>query len=580
MKFPNVNESVRDLRKLLTDVLVIGSEGAGARAALAASEAGKKVAVITKGRVGKSGATQCIPGDYAINSNSACRLGLPGDPDDDWRKHYRDTLEAGKWLNDPLLAQTLAENAEDGLSFLKSLNVEWTRLGQYPGHSYPRSAMVGEVGKTGPALLSGLHRAMHCKDIALIEDTLAIELLVSEGRVNGCLAFFIPSGEFFVIEAQAVILATGGGSRIYWLTSGPEELTGDGMAMAYRAGAELIDMEFVQFSPFTIVWPSGLRGHMSFVYEYMCVLQSWLLNSLGERYMERWDPERMERSTRDYLSIGMMDEIISGRSSEHGGVYLSLSHLPMNLIDQFEAHHFPGLKVGEFKLSDFGVDPKEKAFEIAPGAHYFMGGVRIDGRGATTVPGLFAAGEVTGGVHGANRISGNAITDTQVFGAIAGAAAAEYCTHSERIDINADQVIAVINEIEQGISRSEGVSTFNVRGALQQTAWNQVGVIRNKKGLEQALSKIHDWEDQVGNSLCIRTKDPVFNIELIKAIELKNMLIVLQAITMSALSRDKTCGAHFRSDSNEQADASHRYITRCESGKMTIISLPAPETEQ
>lgn len=563
-----------------TDVLVIGSEGAGARAALAAAEAGMQVTIITKGRVGKSGATQCIPGDYAVNSKSACKLGLPGDPDDDWKNHYKDTVEGGKGLNDLELAKTLAEDAEAGLSFLKDLNVQWTRLGHYPGHSFPRSAMVGEVGKTGPALLAGLHRAVKQKKITLYEDTFAVELLVSDGTVNGCLALYIPSGEFFVIEAKSVIMATGGGSRIYWLTSGPEELTGDGMAMAYRAGADLVDMEFVQFSPFTIVWPSGLRGHMSFVYEYMCVLESWLLNSLGERYMVRWDPERMERSTRDFLSIGMMDEIVSGRASQHGGVYLSVSHLPPNLLQQFQEHHFPGLKVGEFRLTDFGVDPQVNAFEIAPGAHYFMGGIRIDTHGASNLTGLFAAGEVTGGVHGANRISGNAITDTQVFGALAGQAAAAFASECTMKKMNYEFVEDYLREIERMLNRTEGISAFKLRSDLQRIAWDQVGVIRNKEGLESALAKIELWQEQIVDNLCIATGSKVFNIELLKALELRNMVTVLRSTALSALARQRTCGAHYRSDSNDAADNFERYLAHLGPSGMEISSFRVPQTQQ
>lgn len=558
---------------LKTGVLIIGAEGAGARAALEVAEAGCHVTVITKARLGKSGATQCAPGDYAINSRSACRLGLQGDPCDSWEAHLEDTLEGGKWLNDAELTRLLAEGAEQGLAYLMELGVPWTHLGRYPGHRYPRGAMVGEVGKTGTSLLVALHRALRRKQITVLEDTFACELLLSEGRVVGCLVLYVPSGELFAIQAEAVILATGGGSRIYTLTSGPEETTGDGMAMAYRAGAELVDMEFVQFSPYTMIAPEGLRGHQSFVYEYFCVLESWLLNRYGQRFMVNWDPARMERSTRDIVSIGMMSEILAGRGSQSGGVYLSVCHLPRNLLDQFEAHYFPGLQVGSFRLRDFGVSPLDTAFEVAPGAHFFMGGVKIDAQCATTVPGLYAAGEVAGGVHGANRLSGNALTETQVFGVVAGRSAARFAkSHRSQVDVR--QAAAVQERIRELRARREGLSPFALRAELQEMAWRQVGVIRNREGLSQALTQLNAWQAEVLPNLRVATPSDAFNIELVKALEVENMVLVLKAVASSALARERSCGAHYRTDSRDDVSDRVRYSIRSDTQGMQVIAQP------
>lgn len=563
----------REIQTIETDILIIGSEGAGARAALAAAEAGHHVTVITKGRVARSGATQCAPGDYSVNSKSARKLGLAGDSRDSWRLHFEDTMEGGKNLNDPELARLLAEGAESGLAYLMELGIPWTWLGRYPGHRFARSAMVGEVGQTGTSLVRGLHRAMSRKKIALLEDTLAVDLLVSEGEVFGCLALYIPTGEVFAITAKAVILATGGGSRIYWLTSGPEEVTGDGIAMAYRAGAELVDMEFVQFSPYTMIWPPGLRGHMSFVYEYFCVLESWLINCYGDRFMAKWDPARMEKSTRDFLSIGMMSEILAGRGSKHGGVYLSACHLPLNLMDQFEEHYFPGLQVGSFRLTDFGVDPKSVAFEVAPGSHFFMGGVRIDSRCATTLPGLFAAGEVAGGVHGANRLSGNALTETQVFGAIAGQSAANYAAGRSHLKVDLDQASLVMERVKLLRDQSSGLSAFQLRADLQQMAWHKAGVIRNEEGLQEAVACLDGWEADALPRLRVATPDDAFNIELVKALETENMVLVLKAIAVSALARRSSCGAHYRSDSSDDSTSHARYVLSPDGEEMKVSSL-------
>jgi succinate dehydrogenase/fumarate reductase flavoprotein subunit len=557
---------------LSTDVLVIGSEGAGARAALEATECGCH---ITKARLGKSGATQCAPGDFALNSNSALKLGMDGDERDSWELHFEDTLEGGKRLNDVAMARIMTEGAEDAMAYLMELGVPWSRLGFYPGHRYPRGAMVGTVGKTGTSLLQGLHKAVKRRKITVLEDTFAIELLTDKGIVSGCIVLYVPSGELLIIQAKVVILATGGGSRIYWLTSGPEEVTGDGMAMAFRAGAELIDMEFVQFSPYTMIWPQGLRGHQSFVYEYFCVLNSWLMNCYGDRFMSKWDSERMEHSTRDTLSIAMMSEILAGNGSEHDGVYLSVTHLPKNLLEHFAEDYFPGLQVGSFHLREFGVDPQHVAFEVAPGAHFFMGGVRVDTNCATTLPGLYACGEVSGGAHGANRLSGNALTETQVFGAIAGCKAAEFALNraNTTIEIDQNQVDSVRERIRLMSGSDEGLCPFVLREQLQQLAWRQVGVIRDQKGLENALSTLKDWETSALPRIRIKTKTNVFNVELVKALEFENMLQVLKAITISALSRSESCGAHYRTDSIPDSSVPVRYVIQRNEQRMELSSV-------
>lgn len=564
-----MREGIQILR---TDVLVVGSEGAGARAALASAEKGCSTVVMTKGRLGKSGATMCAPGDYSINGQSARKLGLDGDERDTWEMHLQDTLDGGKCINDVGLASRLAEGSESGLSYLMKLGVPWTRLGHYPGHRYPRGAMVGRVGKTGITLLHGLHREMRRRGVLVLEETFALDLLVWNGVVTGCLALHLPSGEFVAVLAKSVVLATGGGSRVYSLTSGPEEATGDGMALALSAGVDLVDMEFVQFSPFTMIWPPGLRGHMSFVYEYFCVLESWLMNARGERFMTKWDPERMEKSTRDLLSIAMMNEILAGRGSEHGGVYLSVRHLPKTLLDQFEEQYFPGLIVGSFCLRDFGVDPCNCDFEIAPGAHFFMGGVKIDRDCATSLPGLYAAGEVAGGTHGANRLSGNALAETQVFGAVAGTSAADFASSRKEPVADRDAADSAIGRIARLRDHSPGISPFEFRNELQRLAWDKVGVIRSAKSLAEALETLNEWESEALPRLRVKTQSDLYNIELVKALEAFNMLSVLRATALSAMARPSSCGAHYRSDSENVETPVVRHIVRQNGNSMEVIT--------
>src|SRR5437016_4241703 len=312
---------------LQTDVLIIGSEGAGARAAIAASDAGAEVTVVTKGRMTRSGATLTGAADLDVDSATLYRLLGRGDPDDSQDAFFRDMVIEGKYLNDQPLVEAHVGDVPRRIEELLGWGLKIYDLRQNPGHSYPRNLYT-----SGHDLVMLLKRQVRKRPIKVVEDTLVTDILLAEGRAAGALALDLRSGELEVIQAAAVVLATGGGHNIYAYTTGPEDLTGDGQAMALRAGVPLINMEMTQFLPTTIINPPMARGNLfPFLLGPQNGLQYWLLNKYGERFMERWDAARMEFSTRDLTSIGIMNEILEGRGGPDGGVYYSLAHLPPNL---------------------------------------------------------------------------------------------------------------------------------------------------------------------------------------------------------------------------------------------------------
>ena len=311
---------------LKTDILIIGSEGA------AAHDAGAKVLVATKGRQGRSGATLTALADMDVDSRSAKELlGLPGDPNDSMEHFFDDILKEGKYVNNQKLVEVHVTDAPLRIKELIDWGLRVRDLVRNPGHSYPRG-----IHASGKDMTMTLVKQVRKRKIKVAEDMMVVDLLTSDGVVVGALALNLRSGEFVTISAKATIIATGGGMMVYPIQTAPQELTGDGQAIAYRAGAELVDMEMIQFRPCNFLWPPAWRGvGFPFTIGPAGGMDIWLLNRYGQRFMSKWDPERMEKSTRDNLSIGIMTEILEGRGTPAGGVYMSLAHLPHNLIDYY-----------------------------------------------------------------------------------------------------------------------------------------------------------------------------------------------------------------------------------------------------
>jgi succinate dehydrogenase/fumarate reductase flavoprotein subunit len=541
-------ESVVD-KVIETDVLVVGSEGAGATAALEAIKRGVKVTVVTKGsNIGKSGATVTGDADLDVDSKSLYeRFGLKeADPHDSKDKFFEDMVKGGKYLNNQKLCGIHVDEAPERLQDLLDWGVKIDGLIQASGHSYPRGLII-----PGTKLMPRLRKAVLATEVELVTHSIVTDLITNGNQVIGATAINAATGEFIAFKAGAVILCTGGAMRMYPYTTAPEELTGDGGAMAYRAGAELVEMEFPMFLPGSFPWPPAVKGvDVPFILSTEGLVRGHMLNKKGDRFMRLWDPVNMEWTTRDIASVAMMNEILSGRGSKHGGVYVSLKHLPDNLIDYIEEWMPPEfyLFYGGFKMKDYLPDLKKEAIESVPASHFFNGGVRINEECATNLAGLFAAGESTGGVHGANRLSGNAFTEMILWGHRSGRFAAEYAKGTGEISIDLDQLEAKRLEAFAPLERDDGLPQVEVRKKLQQVAWEKVGVIRDKTSLDEALIEFNRMREEDLPRVCVKNKDRIYNREWIQVLELNSMLTILEMVCRTSLNRTESRGALYRRD--------------------------------
>ena len=527
------------------DVLVIGTEGTGARAAIEAADRGADVLAVTKGQVARSGATLTADGEIDVDGRSIRELfGLEGSPDDSPEQFARDMVIEGDYLADQRLVAIHTEEAPARVKELLDWGAPLVGFTQGPGHSYPRGLWIPglEIART-------LARQVRRRGISVLENTMVLDLLTDAEGVLGGIALHLPTGKLLLLRSRAVVLATGGAMRTWPLTTAPEELTGDGLAMAMRCGVAVQEMEFPMFLPYTLVTPPALRG-VIFSYDVSALLDVHALNRHGERYMARWDPQRLEKSTRDINSVGAAMEIRAGRGSRAGGTYLSFKHLPRNLFE-FSAEWFPGnmrnWRAAGFQLQDFMPGFKDEAWEVAPACHFWNGGIRIDEHCATNVPGLFAAGEGTAGIHGANRLTGNALTMTQVWGKRAGFSAAAFAKSAEPRDPPGGQIQEMRAKVLQCLSPSSGPTVVEVRQEIRRIAGEAVWIVREEKSLLEALSAISGLRDQLGAQR-VRGRDLRFNRELVEGLQNENMLDVLEAVARASLARQESRGAMYRTD--------------------------------
>src|SRR5438270_1451968 len=399
-----------------TDVLVLGAGGAGLRGAIAAAEGGARVLVVCKSLLGKAHTVMAEGGVAAAMHNVAYQ--------DSWEVHFADTMKGGKLINDWRAAELHARESPERVLELELWGAVFDRTWQgrihqrpFGAHTFPRLAHIGD--RTGLELIRTLQdRAVHTTNVDVVMETTIFKLLKSDGRITGALAYRRADGGLILFRCAALVIARGGAGKMYRVTSNSWESTGDGTALAYDAGAELRDMEMVQFHPTGMVWPAGVRGIL--VTEGVRGEGGVLRNKEGERFMERYDHERMELSSRDVVARAINSEVLAGRGSPHGGAFLDITHRKPDYIRT----KLPSMYEQFLKLAN--VDITKQPMEVAPTIHYAMGGVRVDAEtGPATVPGLYAAGEVAAGLHGANRLGGNSLSDLLVFGKRAGEAAAE-----------------------------------------------------------------------------------------------------------------------------------------------------------
>ncbi len=535
-------EQIAD-RVIEKDVLVVGTEAAGAVAAITASE-GADVLMVTKAVMAKSGVTIMAVATYSA----------PFADGDSPETTLKDTIIGGRFLNDQKLANIFAREAADTVKLLEGFGVRWAKDGdrfkqlQMPGHTYERGCYTHPIGTTGRQITRALAKESQRRKIQLLNDTLITDILVENGRAVGATAIDLQNGDFLVIKAKCVVLATGGGMEVYKGNCAAREATGDGYAMALRLGLPLRDMEFVQYFPTIMIWPTRLFGQQTptrLRYE----LNARLLNFYGERFMRRYDPVRMELSTRDVVARAIQTEVKQGRGTEHGGVYLDVSHLPRKVIDAAIERLYPGYDFGGIKLLEEGIDIREEPFEVAPGAHFFMGGIVADEWGEVGLPGLLACGEVVGGVHGANRLGGSALSEMSVFGRRAGIRAAEYAAAQDRfVEPSEAQVREKRDRVEAIRTRTSGVRPLDVRHEIQQIMWNNVLALRDKTTLTTAVQKLSAIRAEKLPRLALSSSTRAYNLEWMVALEAEFMVDVSESIARAALARQESRGAHYRAD--------------------------------
>jgi fumarate reductase (CoM/CoB) subunit A len=519
-------------------VLVIGSGGAGVRAAIEASEYGD-VVLVSKTIVGKGGCTPMAEGGYnaVLREQDSCGI------------HFEDTMKGGAYLNDPELVRILVAESPQRMDDL----IRWgavfdftenNEVAQRPfgGQQFPRTCYAGD--RTGHEMMTTLIERLDGLPVEILAETTVIDLLKDGDSVTGALALD-ENGELRAIRADSTILATGGGTRVFDISTNSASGTGDGYAIGFRAGSELIDMEMVQFHPTGAVYPYDARGRL--VTEAVRGEGGILKNTLGERFMKNYDPDRMELSTRDVVARAIATEIRNGRGTRNGGVYLDVTHLPRERIEA-------RLPVMLEQFLRFGVDIRDEPMEVAPTAHHIMGGLRITPWCETVIPGLFACGEVAGGVHGANRLGGNALADTQVFGKRAGDSAGrskKRVRHTDSIQIDAQQ-----RRLQKFFDGT--VNPALVVRELQLAMWKGAGIFRNAADLSETLATCIRLSSSDLKAVSART--------LAECCTVQNMCLTASLICRSALLRPESRGAHVRTDIRQSHDAmtspfSHTYIS-------------------
>jgi succinate dehydrogenase / fumarate reductase flavoprotein subunit len=558
------------------DVLVIGAGGAGLRAAVEARESGLRVAIICKSLFGKAHTVMAEGG-------AAASMGNVND-NDNWMVHFRDTMRGGKFLNHFRMAELHAKEAPDRIWELETWGAlfDRTKAGKisqrnFGGHEYPRLAHVGD--RTGLELIRTMQQkivALQQKDgretgdmesgIKVFAELTITDILKENGKISGAYGYWRESGEEVLFEAPAVVIATGGVGKTFKITSNSWEGTGDGHALALKAGANLVDMEFLQFHPTGMVWPPSVRGIL--VTESVRGEGGVLTNTNGERFMfkyipdvfkdkyadneaeaDRWyeDQDNNRRPPellpRDEVARAINSEVKAGRGTEHGGVFLDVSkRLPAELIKK----RLPSMWHQFYELA--GVDITKEPMEVGPTCHYVMGGVEVepDTAAAVGVPGLFAAGEVAGGMHGSNRLGGNSLTDLLVFGRRAGIGAVDYVKKNGANPVSQTAITAAAAKIQAPFDREGGENSYSLHAELQEITHNLVGIIRTGSELKDAITKIAEIRKRSANVSVSggRKFNPGFHL----AFDLDNMLLVAESTAKSAINREESRGGHTRDD--------------------------------
>jgi succinate dehydrogenase / fumarate reductase, flavoprotein subunit len=581
------------------DVLIIGAGGAGLRAAIEASAGGVSVGVVSKSLLGKAHTVMAEGGVAAAMGNV--------DDRDNWRVHFSDTMRGGQYLNNPRMAELHAKEAPDRVHELEAWGALFDRTKDgrilqrnFGGHKYPRLAHVGD--RTGLEMIRTLQDHGIHQGISFHMECTMITLLTNGGRVVGAFGYDRERGRYKLFRAKAVVLATGGIGRAYKITSNSWEYSGDGHSLAYHAGATLMDMEFVQFHPTGMIWPPSVRGIL--VTEGVRGEGGVLKNNQGRRFMfddipanyknqtadnpeEGWrytqgDKEARrppELLTRDHVARAIVREVREGRGSPHGGVFLDIAWIKEKLPNAAEhiKKKLPSMYHQFKQLAD--IDITKEAMEIGPTTHYMMGGVRVDGdTQMSDVPGLFAAGECAAGLHGANRLGGNSLSDLLVFGKRAGEFAAKFAKQQGTAEVDAAQIDEISKQSLEPFERTGGEGPYQVQHDLQNMMQDKVGIVRVQAEMEQALEGIKELRKRAAKVSVVGNRE--YNPGWHTALDLTHLLTVSEAITRAAIERKESRGAHFRDDFPDKDPASAGFnlvVRKGQDGEMQVSREPLPK---
>ncbi len=581
------------------DVVVIGGGGAGLRAAIEASAAGVRVGLVCKSLLGKAHTVMAEGGIAAALANV--------DERDNWKVHFADTMRGGQYVNQWRMAELHAKEAPDRVRELEAWGAVFDRTNDgrilqrhFGGHKYPRLAHVGD--RTGLEMIRTLQDHGVHQGIDVHMEHTVLSLLKDGDRVIGAFGYERERGRFKIFRAKAVVLATGGIGRAYKITSNSWEYTGDGHALAYEGGAELIDMEFVQFHPTGMVWPPSVMGIL--VTEGVRGEGGILINKDGKRFMFEAIPENYraqtaddeeegwrycrghkdarrppELLTRDHVSRCIVREIKEGRGSPHGGVFLDISWIKQKMPNAAEhiKRKLPSMYHQFKQLAD--IDITEQPMEVGPTTHYIMGGVRVDpDTQMTRLPGLFAAGECAAGINGANRLGGNSLSDLLVFGKRAGEFAAKFARENQHGTIDRQKIDIVAREALASFERRDGENPYAIQKDLQETMQELVGIVRNETEMRQAIEKIGNFKMRAEKTAVTGNRE--YNPGWHTALDLKNLLTVSEAITRAALERKESRGAQFREDypnQEERFSKVNTIVSKSAAGSMQLRLEQLPE---
>jgi len=522
------------------DALILGTGGAGLFAALHLYDNNPhlKIILATKGLMGKSGCSRMVQGGFNVVLNE----------NDSLDKHFADTLKGGAFINNQELAWTLVNDAPKTIHELEvKVGCFFDRAGDgrihqkaFAGQSFDRTVHVADL--TGIQIIGRLADQIFARNIRVLEETRGLDLLTSDegDRVVGAVLANIRTGEILVVNSKVTIVATGGAASMYKISAPSVDKTGDGMGMCFRAGAEFVDMEMVQFHPTGLIaGQSRLSG--SLLEEGLRGAGARLYNGLGERYMERYDSEHLERSTRDRVARAGYMEIMAGRGTENNGLYLDASHLGAKFVEE----KFPGMVE---RVKDIGKDLAREKVEITPTSHYQMGGVKIDIHCRSNLKGLLVAGEDAGGTHGANRLGGNGICDSTVFGRRAGDMAAELALQENHHPFRDSQAEEIRMRWLRPFLLDSGQDIYPIRDEIKNLMWEKVGLVRNGKQMEEAIGRLNELAQDVDRTRVENRQLVRYNMEWNNIIDVTNSIAVCTMVAHSALRREESRGAHYRED--------------------------------